>query len=71
MSERNLTQLEDANHCGTCTAVASHSTTDAVQQPDGSWKESPNRFGCLEHKAEPMVIFTDGTKMPFKDYHVN
>lgn len=64
-------KYEDANHCGTCTALATHSTTDSQQTADGGFTETKPRFGCGEHKVTPNVILIDGTKIPFADYHVN
>lgn len=70
MSERKLDKIEDANNCSTCTAVATHGCTDAIQV-DGGWNESPARFGCTEHRVTSNVILIDGTVIPFTEYHVN
>lgn len=70
MAERNLASIEDANHCSICTALATHSTTDAVQTANG-WAQTAPRFGCPDHKVAATVTLIDGTVMPFTDYHVN
>lgn len=64
-----------ANLCGQClvderTTPASHAVTDAIQTADG-WRESDKRFGCNQHRVTSYVVLLDGTRIRFRDYHVN
>jgi hypothetical protein len=75
--QRKLKGLDEANQCDECKRlaveqieVASHSTTDARMKEDGTWEETAPRFGCRNHKVVPVVILTDGTRIPFAEYHV-
>lgn len=82
--KRTLKQWNDAHACTACAAIdgilladkaadyqpvlATHSVTDAQEQPDGSWKETPPRYGCSTHTVASMVRFLSGECIPFVEY---
>ena len=59
----------DSRWCDTCKCeLVATEVTDAIEQADGTWKESEPRRGCLQHPVASMVRFKNGAFTTFAEY---
>jgi hypothetical protein len=69
-NKRNITKDEECRRCDECSALVTHSCTDA-RQVNGEWTESAERYGCAAHPVKAMIYFEDGRVISAKDYDGN